>query len=141
MPLDITALVRAIERLDEGLARYRLDESDDQIRDGLIQRFEFTYELSHRMLKRYLESTAANPAEYDPMPFADLIRSGNEQDLLRGDWPAWREFRIMRGRTSHTYDVDVALQVVAGIPDFLDEAVFLRDRLQERIGGGDGDQR
>lgn len=133
MTLDISPLDKAIARLDEGLARYRLDVSDTQIRDGLIQRFEFTYELSHKMLKRYLEAVSPTPAQYDGMPFQDLIRTGNEQGLLRGDWPAWRQYREMRGRTSHTYDEDVALEVVAGIPDFLAEAAHLRDQLKARL--------
>jgi hypothetical protein len=38
----------------------------------------------------------------------------------------------MRARTSHSYDEAVALEVVAGIPDFLEEARYLRDRLKER---------
>jgi nucleotidyltransferase substrate binding protein (TIGR01987 family) len=133
MTLDISPLDKAIARLDEGLARYRLDVSDTQIRDGLIQRFEFTYELSHKMLKRYLEAVSPTPAQYDGMPFQDLIRTGNEQGLLRSDWPAWRQYREMRGRTSHTYDEDVALEVVAGIPDFLAEAAHLRDQLKTRL--------
>lgn len=37
----------------------------------LIQCFEFTYELSHKMLKRYLESTAASPEEIDFITFAE----------------------------------------------------------------------
>lgn len=65
MTLDISSLENAIDRLGEGLARYHMDVSDAQIRDGLIQRFEFTYELSHKMLKRYLEATSATPSEYD----------------------------------------------------------------------------
>jgi nucleotidyltransferase substrate binding protein (TIGR01987 family) len=127
--LDLTPLERAVTRLREGLERYEQDVTDDQIRDGLIQRFEFTYEISHKMLKRFLETTSANPAEFDAMTFQDLIRSGNERGLLRKDWPAWRNYRDMRGRTSHTYAEQVALQVVAGIPDFLEEASFLLDRL------------
>ena len=67
------------------------------------------------------------------MPFQDLIRSGNEQGLLRGDWPAWRRYRDMRARTSHTYAAAVAEQVAAGIPDFLAEAMYLRDQLQQRL--------
>ena len=59
--LDLTPLNRAIDRLDEGLARYRREISDLQIRDGLIQRFEFIYEISHKMLKRYLTLTSPSP--------------------------------------------------------------------------------
>ena len=131
--LDIRSLEKAVDRLREGLDRYQRDTTDTQIRDGLIQRFEFTYELSHKMLKRYLEATAASPQQYDAMPFPDLIRSANEQDLLLGDWPRWRTYRDMRSKTSHTYDEEVALAVVAGIPDFLREAVHLRDRLRARL--------
>ena len=133
MSLDISSLVRACDRLAEGLERYQRDISDTQIRDGLIQRFEFTYEISHKILKRYLESIAANPGEYDEIAFADLIRTGNEHRLLRGNWSDWRDYRSMRGRTSHTYDEAVALQVVECIPAFLQEVQVLLQRLQERI--------
>jgi len=129
--LDLTPLERAVARLREGWVRYQQDITDTQIRDGLIQRFEFTYEISHKMLKRFLEVTSANPAEVDAMPFQELIRSGNERGLLRGDWPAWRKYRDMRARTSHTYSEDVALQVVGGIPDFTEEAAALWQRLSD----------
>jgi nucleotidyltransferase substrate binding protein (TIGR01987 family) len=131
--LDISTLVKAIDRLQEGLVRYLLNTADTQIRDGLIQRFEFTYELSHKTLKRYLESVSATPEQYDQMPFQDQIRSGNEQGLLLGDWPAWRVHRDMRNKTSHTYDEEVALTVVAQIPAFLREAIYLRNQLEQRL--------
>jgi len=131
--LDLSPLSKAIQRLGEGLERYQRDISDTQIRDGLIQRFEFTYEISHKMLKRYLEAVSANPAQFDGMSFADLIRTGNESGMLRGDWPKWKVYRDMRARTSHTYDENVAVQVVASIPDFLREAVYLHKRLAEEM--------
>lgn len=131
--LDLRPFLNAIARLDEGLARYQKDVSDTQIRDGLIQRFEFTYELSHKMLKRYLEMSSASAAQFDGMAFADLIRTGNEQSLLLSDWPQWKLFREMRSKTSHTYDESVALDVVAGIPAFLSEAQHLCARLQAKV--------
>jgi len=132
MILDLTPLMKAITRLEEGLARYQKDITDLQIRDGLIQRFEFTYEISHKMLKRFLEQTSPSPEQYDAMAFQDLIRSANEAGLLLGAWPQWKIYREMRGRTSHTYDEDIAQQVTAGIPAFLKEAIFLRDELVKR---------
>jgi len=85
------------------------------------------------MLKRYLKETAGSPDEIERMPFADLIRTGSAQGLLRGDWPAWRRFREMRTRTSHTYDANTASQVVAGIPAFLQEAEHLLAELRQRL--------
>src|SRR5437773_983037 len=134
MNLDTTSLGNAVRRLREGLARCEREPTDEQIRDGLIQRFEFTYELSHKMLRRYLKETAASPDEIERMPFADLIRTGNAQRLLRGGWPVWRRFREMRARTSHTYDANAALRVVSVIPEFLEEAEHLYVELGRRFG-------
>lgn len=133
MRIDITPLTQAITRLAEGLTRYQSDISDTQIRDGLIQRFEFTYELSHKMLKRYLESSSANPAEFDQADFQYLIRSGNEQGLLLSDWPQWRMYRDMRSKSSHTYDETIALEVVRAIPDFLNDVQYLQQQLNQRL--------
>ncbi len=133
MTLDIAPLANAIARMEEGLNTYQRDTAQSLIRDGLIQRFEFTYEIAHKMLKRYLELGSPNPDQYDNIPFADLIRSGNEQGLLLGDWPKWKGYRDMRSKTSHTYDEEMALEVVAGIPSFLEEVCYLRDRLSQRL--------
>jgi nucleotidyltransferase substrate binding protein (TIGR01987 family) len=130
--IDLSPLERAINRLDEGWARYQRDVSDLQIRDGLIQRFEFTYEISHKMLKRYLEFISATPTQYDAMSFADLIRSGNEHGLLLGIWPDWKHYRDMRAKTSHSYDEGIASEVVAGILPFLAEAHYLLAQLKAK---------
>ena len=76
---------RLAERIDEflrangQLAKACAHTKDEFLRDAVIQRFEFTYELSHKMLKRFLESTSPSPANIDEMAFQDLIRTGNEQ--------------------------------------------------------------
>ena len=132
MSLDFSPLANAVQRLQEGLVRYSVDTSDVMVRDGLVQRFEFTYELSHKMLRRFLQAASANPAEFDEADFQYLIRTANEQGLLLGAWPQWRVYRDMRSKTSHTYDEEVALKVVAGIPAFLEDDRFLLDQLQQR---------
>ena len=133
MKLDTISLGNAARRLREGLARHEREPTDEQIRDGLIHRIELTYELSHKMLRRYLKETAASPEEIERMAFADLIRTGNAQGLLQGDWPAWRRFHEMRAGTSHTYDAKAASEVVAGIPGFLEEVEHLFAELQRRL--------
>ena len=132
MILELRSFDKVMFLLNEGILRYQNDITDTQIRDGLIQRFEFTYELSHKMLKRFLESTSPSPANIDELAFQDLVRTGNEQGLLLSDWAQWKKYREMRSRTSHTYDESVALQVVAEIPAFLQEARFLNKQLHSR---------
>jgi hypothetical protein len=46
-----------------------------------VQAFEYTYELSHKMLKRYLEATETNKENMDTFSFQNLIRVGSESDL------------------------------------------------------------
>lgn len=132
MALDLTALTNAVTRLREGLARYETDISDGQIRDGLIQRFEFTYEISLKMLRRYLDDATGSPLAQADLAFADIIRTANEYGLLRGNWPDWKSYRAMRGKTSHTYDETVAREVVTDIPKFLAEADHLLNALRRR---------
>lgn len=131
--LDITPLVNAIDRLCEGLPRHRGEPADMQLRDGLMQRFEVSYELCHRVLRRFIRECAASPDEVDRMAFQDLIRTANQQGLLLGDWPAWHRYRDFRARTSHTYQAETARQLVEAIPAFLAEAEYLRDELRKRL--------
>jgi Nucleotidyltransferase substrate binding protein like len=77
MTLDTTSLGNVVRRLRDGLARHQREPADEQLRDGLILRFEFTYELSHKMLRRYLKEGAASADEIERVPFADLVRTGN----------------------------------------------------------------
>ncbi|WII91941.1 HI0074 family nucleotidyltransferase substrate-binding subunit [Kingella negevensis] len=130
--LSIQLFSDIVTRLQEGWQRYLQDTSDTQIRDGLIQRFEFTYEISHKILKRYLENTSADSTQFDLISFQDIIRTANEQNLLLGNWADWKQYRDMRARTSHTYDEETAIAVVQGIEKFLAEAQFLQQKLQEK---------
>jgi nucleotidyltransferase substrate binding protein (TIGR01987 family) len=130
--LDVTPLANVTARLREALVRHQAEPLDEQLRDGLIQRFEFTYELSHKTLRRYLQETAPSSEDVVQMSFAELIRAGNAQGLLCAEWPEWRHFREIRTRTTHTYDAATAAAVVAEIPPFLEEAEFLCAELRKR---------
>ena len=131
--LDIRPLERAIASLDAVLSRAARTPQDDVVGDACIQRFEYTYELSHKMLRRFLERASASPDEVHAMAFADLIRTGSDQGLLLGDWPRWRDYRDKRSATSHTYVERKAREVFAILPEFLREARYLSERLSERL--------
>ncbi|MDV7341813.1 HI0074 family nucleotidyltransferase substrate-binding subunit [Terasakiella sp. A23] len=132
--LIVTSFEKALKSLKEGLDERRRCPDNVFVRDAVIQRFEYTYEISHRMLKRYLESISANPSEIDGLAFQGLIRLGCEKGLLRSDWERWKLYRTARGTVSHTYDEDKAKEVLEIVPDFYEEAKFLLIR----ISGGAG---
>ena len=129
MPIDLTPLHKAIARLEFALARHARDPADEEVRDSVIQRFEFTYDLSHKMLRRVLEVTSAESGEVERMTFPTLIRTAWEQGLVPEGWPVWHGFRDMRNITSHTYDEAKAIEVAAKVPAFLEEAKYLAEKL------------
>jgi nucleotidyltransferase substrate binding protein (TIGR01987 family) len=135
MSLDYSSLANAIAQLEKsiGFATSDMARQDadlfEQLRNSVIQCFEFTYELSWKMLKRHLEAVSANPEELDNSSFQNLIRMGNEKGLLRSDWLRWKAYRQARTDSSHTYDSSKAEAVYALAPDFLEEARFLYRQL------------
>ncbi len=143
MDIDFSPLANAINQLEKSMAYATSDmaanNSDlfEQFRNSVIQCFEFTYELSHKMLKRYLEATAANPEEIDLSTFQNIIRMGNEKGLLRSDWTVWRDYRLARSNSSHTYDGNKAEAVYRIASDFLDEAKYLYQQLARKAGNAE----
>ncbi|MEI8027959.1 MAG: nucleotidyltransferase substrate binding protein [Pseudomonadota bacterium] len=53
--LDLSSLGKAIASLNRGLIRAQADLSDQELRDGAIHRFEYTFELFWKMIKRQLQ--------------------------------------------------------------------------------------
>nr|WP_314860229.1 nucleotidyltransferase substrate binding protein [uncultured Undibacterium sp.] len=133
--LDLSSLENALKRLDEALQANATEPQNSLYRDASIQRFEFCYELSHKMLKRYLELASPNPVEIDELAFPDLIRTGSEQGLLRNGWDIWKNYRQARSITSHTYDESKAIAVMQIVPDFLLEGQALHKELSQRTKG------
>lgn len=131
--LDLSSLTKAVASLKEAVEAYHQQRANEFIRDASIQRFEYTYELCHKMLKRYLEASEPNAEEIDQMDFSNIIRTGAERGLLMNSWDKWRVYRHARNLTAHTYDEKKAIEVVVVIPEFLDEASYLLDRLKERV--------
>jgi nucleotidyltransferase substrate binding protein (TIGR01987 family) len=132
--VDLTPLKNAADRLEEALREYEGEPSRSLLRDGLIQRFEFTYDLTHKFIRRVMEATAAEPSEVDHLSFAALFRVATERGLVDRGWPKWDDIRKMRNVTSHTYDEDAANKVVAAIPSFLAEVRDILARLERAVG-------
>jgi len=135
MALDLTSFEKAVASLDEALtARGRSPEPEGSpgrklLRDAAIQRFEYTFELARKFLKRYLEVYGLEQA--DGFSHKDLFRVGFEQGMVRDSAP-WIEYLKKRNLTSHVYDDEVAGEVFRVIPGFLDDARFLLGRIREK---------
>jgi nucleotidyltransferase substrate binding protein (TIGR01987 family) len=130
-PLNFSPLAKALASLQRGLLRWQTDPADEELRDACIQRFEFTFELCWKMLKRQLEQDLPNAAEVDGMSFRALMRAGAEQGLI-ADVAHWWLYRDKRNITSHTYDAAKAAEVATVLPSFALDAQALLAALQAR---------
>ncbi len=128
--LDLASFQKALASLDRAIVRAQAAPEDEELRDAVIQRFEYTYEISWKMLKRQVELEHPSPAEVDSLSFADLLRESAERGLI-DDVGRWLDFREQRNIASHTCDRGKAVCVYTGAVQFAAEA----RRLLEKIAG------
>ena len=88
---------KALKRLEEALKK---DISDDIIIDGIIQRFEFTFEQAWKVMKLYLEDQGILDEALAP------------RSTIRNNGDVWIEMMLDRNRTSHMYDEETAVNIV-----------------------------
>lgn len=131
MTLDFSSFANALASLQRVLIRSAGSPDDDDLRDACIQRFEHTYELAFKMLKRQLEQELPSSEELDHLPFKEIIRIGAERGLIPVP-ERWFAYRDKRNITSHTYDEAKAREVYAVLADFAADAADLLTRLGSR---------
>ena len=100
---------------------------------GVIQNFEFVYELSMKMIRRQLELDSDSPNEVDETNFRDVLRIAAEKGLI-ADVEAWFFYRKMRNVSAHTYDRAKAQKVYQDTLTFINDARSLLARLEARNG-------
>lgn len=128
--LDLTPLQSALASLRRAYARSEDAPDDEELRDAVIQRFEYTYELCWKMLRRRLEMDAASPDEWDRLSFRELIRAGAERGFL-GSVEPWMQYRELRNLTAHTYDAAKAALVRSAAGAFITDAAMLEHALSK----------
>ncbi len=129
--LDFTALEKSINRLGEVLERFSREKNDDVVRDSVIQRFEFTYSLTLKTLRKYFIERAFIVEDVNNLSFNEMIRIASRLKLINSDLEKWTQYRTMRNLTSHTYDEEIALKVISVVPDFYNEIKFMLAKLKD----------
>lgn len=129
--LDLNSFSKAVASFSKALDEYAKDESNEFVRDSCIQRFEYCYDLSTKMIRRHLKNIADNPSEIDQMPFANVIREAYTKGILQHSWDVWAEYREDRNATSHGYDEELAMKLVLELNNPYQEILFLLTRLKD----------
>ena len=117
--------VNACRLLREALS---IESPTDLEKEGLIQRFEYTFELGWKTLKDYLEYQGF--AEI--VGSKDAIRLAFSNGIVRNG-EIWMRMIADRNQTSHLYDSEIVTQIVEHISkDYYPAFIDLTETLQTR---------
>lgn len=104
------ALAKMSEAIDIVAEKYDWQDSiDELLKEGLIQRFEYTHELAWKVMKDYEEYQGYNNIRGS----RDAIRLALQIGIIEDK--EWIESIEDRNLTSHNYDEDVAEDVFISI--------------------------
>jgi len=129
---------KALEKLSEGVQWVALQSSslpegsihsdsffDDVIKEGIIQRFEYTHELAWNVMKDFLNYSGIE----NVMGPRDAIRAANENGLLQNA-EVWMDMIRSRNKTSHTYHAETADEVFWNIVnDYYPEFIVFQEQM------------
>ena len=93
----------ALFRLQEALN----EEVTDVVIDGVLHRFEFTFELSWKTIKDYLEYLGVTEKIGSPR---EIIQLGFKQGII-SDGESWIQMMLSRNALSHLYDEKTSREI------------------------------
>ena len=114
---------KALGQLRKFIAKGNLNELEEQ---GVIQAFEYTYELAWNTLKDYL----GEQGETDIFGSRDALRLAFQRGLIE-DGETWMDMLVSRTLTSHTYNEEIARQIATAVFErYFPQFVKLHDTMQ-----------
>ena len=121
-------LKKAYTRLKEVSDLY--DGKNDIIRDSLIQRFEFTYELTHKTLKEFMKYLGVTLENSFPRT---IFKKAYVNNLISDD-RVWINLLEDRNSTSHIYSEVMADEIANRVVNQYVEAIGeLVDNLEKLL--------
>ena len=115
-------LINATNRLKEALN----EEESDLIIDGVLHRYEFTFELAWKTLKDYLEYLGVTINTGSPR---EVIKESFAHDLI-SDGETWIKMMLARNSLSHLYDEETFREVYEEIKN---EYIYQIEKLVETL--------
>ena len=108
--IKVNNFKNALSRLKEGIAKY--NGTDDLLRDGVIQRFEFTFELAWKTLKAVFEDEGLIGLNSPKT----VLREAFAAELIKED-ELWLAMLNDRNSTAHIYNEQLAIEICHNIQE------------------------
>lgn len=117
----------ALIKLKEALT---IEDPDEVQIDGIIQRFEFTFELAWKTLKEYLEFMGINNDMIGPR---GVLKTAFEEGIIY-DGDLWIKMMEARNNMSHRYDYEESRKIYNDIKEIY---VSLLEKLSSKLNRGE----
>lgn len=113
LEIKLNNFKKTLQRLEEAAAELYIDKDNDIVRDAVIQRFEFTYELAWKTTKEYLEYIGI----MDKNSPKAVVKEAYAQKLISNE-QNWLTMIKDRNMTSHLYKEEMAKEIATRIIDY-----------------------
>ena len=137
MTLDLSSLKKGILSLEAALQVAESEkvslfsEAEKKvIKAGVIQNFEFAYELCWKFIQRWLGENQNPQDAASPITRKELFRMAARNGLIK-DPENWFAYSAARNVTAHTYDGKTAEMVYAQAKPLLGDARYLLEQLEK----------
>lgn len=124
---------KALERFRDVIRREETLKNEgfgDIYLDVIVKRFEFTYEMAWKAIKRLLDFMGIQ-AQYPRICFKEAYAQG-----IIDDENVWLEMIEMRNLSAHVYDESEIAEVLDKLDTFVKAFVRLEENMQKRIEKG-----
>ena len=131
--IDISNLEASLETLKSSmniLEKNKSCEFTDMLEDSCIKRFEYTLEISRKLMKKVLKKVYGKNEEE--------LTVNNTFRYMQGykfvsNWENWREYYEKRNNTAHEYSLVKSRELIEIIPRFIKDTDCLIKNLNEKI--------
>ncbi|MBQ2610983.1 nucleotidyltransferase substrate binding protein [bacterium] len=131
MEIDNSHLKNALNTLESSIAILEDNKHEifaDMLEDACIKRFEYTLEISRKLMKRILKKIYGKTEE--ELTVNNVFRYMQGYGLIR-DWEIWRMYYEKRNNTAHEYNLSKSRELVNLIPEFLKDTKFFINKMDE----------
>ena len=104
---------KAFILLRDAIRQQPLEDFSDLEQEGIIQRFEYSYELAWKVLKDYLQNEGVI---INPVTPRNVIKEAFAVQIL-SDGQVWIDMMLHRNLLSHTYDFSKFKEVLIATRD------------------------
>ena len=133
MSIDLSNLKSALKTLKSSMDTLDANKScdfSDMLEDSCIKRFEYTLEISRKLMKKILKKIYGKSEEE--------LTVNNTFRFMQGykfipNWENWREYYEKRNNTAHEYNLEKSRKLIEIIPDFINDTEILVKNMDEKL--------